>query len=54
MKHSKNNKIIKLQQKKDEFSKLKSLALELKNIQLKIVKDLENAESIKILKHNIN
>lgn len=54
MKHSKHNKSIKLQQKKDEFSKLKSLALELKNIQLKLVKDLKDTESLKALKHNIN
>lgn len=33
--------------KKDEFSKLKLLALELKNMQLRLVKDLNNADFYK-------
>lgn len=54
MKQNSDDKSLKLQQKKDEFSKLKSLALELKNMQLKIIKDLKHTESFKTLKHHIN
>ena len=33
--------------KKDEFSKLKILALELKNMQLRLLKDINNADYYK-------